>query len=99
MDKALLLKPTLTEADVDIPGKGTIRVRTLTREELHTLKDKDTGAGERKVIAACLVDPVLTEDEVLTWQQNSGAAELSVVVDKIMELSGLSDGADKSDLP
>lgn len=99
MDKELLFKPRLTEAEVEVPGVGTVRVRTMTREELHTLKDVDTGVGERKVLAACLVDPVLTEEEVLRWQRAAGVAELSGVVDRILELSGLLDGADKSGLP
>jgi len=99
MDKALLFKPNLPQGEVEIEGRGTIRVRGMTREELHTTKNKDTGAGERVVLAACLVDPVLTVDEVLLWQQASPAGELNGVIAKIMELSKLGDGDDKSDLP
>lgn len=99
MDKELLFKPNLTETDVEVPGRGTIRVRTMTREELHSLKSKeDTGLGERRVLAACMVDPELTEDEVLRWQRAAPAGELTAVVERIMELSGLVDGADKSGL-
>lgn len=99
MDKSLLFKPNLTEVEHEIPGRGTVRIRTMTREELHSLRDKDTGVAERKVLAACVVDPQLTEDEVLLWQQASSAGELSDLVEKIMEISGLAEGASKSVLP
>lgn len=90
MNKDLLFKPRLTEAELDIPGVGTVRVRTMTREELHSLKDKkDTGRGERRVLAACMVDPQITEEEALRWQRAAPAGEVSAVVEKIMELSGL----------
>lgn len=98
MDKNDLFKSNLTEAEVEIPGRGTVRVRTMTREELHSLRDPNTGIAERKVLAACMVDPQLTEDEVLLWQTASPAGELSVVVEKIMKLSGLDPDAAKREL-
>lgn len=95
MDKALLFKSNLTETSVDIPGRGTVRVRTMTRDELHTLRHPDTATHERKVLAACMVDPALTEDEVLVWQTASPASEISAVIDAIMKLSGLDPDAAK----
>lgn len=96
MDKELLFKSRLPEADVDIPGVGTVRVRGLSRAEamlLHSLKGPE--AIERKILALGLVDPILTEAEVGKWQRASIAGELGPVATKISELSGLNPGSDK----
>jgi len=109
VDKELLLKGRLTEAEVPIPGVGTIRVRAMSRAEVFLMQkakgnskkrtSAQIAAYERKVLALGMVDPAMTEAEVMQWQDGSPAGELGPVVDKIRELSGLSEGADKSDLP
>lgn len=88
----------------DIPTKtGVITVRGMSRAEVLSLNGKrDRGAitlveWEAKVVALCIVSPVLTEAEVVAWQKvsrvNGTAGRVS---DAIMVLSGLADGADKS---
>jgi hypothetical protein len=99
VDKDLLLKPRLAEADVEIPGLGTVRVRALSRAEvLLVRKATDNAEGidgpralvlERKMLATAMVDPVLTEAEVGQWQQASAAGELEPVTRRIQELSGM----------
>lgn len=101
MDESLkerLLKLRVPEATVDIDGVGTVRVRGLTRGEAFALKKVSSGDDdyERKLLVRALVDPEMTEDEVRRWQQNSPAGELEPVVAKVVELSGLGEGADKS---
>jgi hypothetical protein len=101
MDKELLLKARIPEYEYEIPGVGSIVIRPMTREEMHTItgrNKKDTLRGEVQVLAACMVDPKLSEDEVAQWQRSSPSGELSKIVNKIMELSGLTEDADKSDL-
>lgn len=96
MDKDLLFKPRLAEADVDVPGVGTVRVRALTRGEVFQIqKGTDTGDVERKILACGMVEPQLSQTDVRRWQDSCPAGEIDPVVDKIRELSGLSDDAEK----
>ena len=94
VDKAALFAPRLPEADVDVPGVGTIRVRALSRAEGMRIKDmKGTEATERLILAMGMVDPALTEAEVGQWMKAAPAAEIEPVSLKIAELSGLLDGS------
>lgn len=97
MDKELLFKPRLPEADVDVPGVGTVRVRGLNRAEVMQVQGvKGAAAIERLVLAFGMVDPQLTEAEVGQWQKAAPAGELEPVTEKIRELSGIGEGADKA---
>lgn len=109
-DKDKLFTRRLDEDDVEIPGVGTARVRALSHHEVLAMRkaaDMDMAKFdgpralliERKMIALAMIDPVLTEDEVAAWQENSPAGELADVSDRISELSGLFEGADKSGVP
>lgn len=90
MDKELLFKPRITERDVEVDGIGVVRVRALSRAEATRFKGKhDVEILERQMLAVALVDPKLTEDEVARWQEVAPAGELQVVVDTIVELSGM----------
>ena len=105
MDKELLFKPRLPEADVEIAGVGTVRVRGLTRDEVMVVrKATDTAENmdgpralvlERKMLAAAMVEPTLSEAEVGRWQKAAPAGELEPVVLKVQELSGMLDDAPK----
>lgn len=104
MDKELLFAPRLPESDVEVPGLGTVRVRGLSRAEVMVVRkatDTEQMDGpralvlERKMLAAAMVDPELTEAEVGRWQQASTAGELEPVTRKIQELSGLLEGSAK----
>jgi hypothetical protein len=93
VDKDLLLKPRLAEADVEIPDVGTVRVRALSRAEVLLVRKATDNADsidgpralvlERKMLATALLDPVLSESEVGEWQKVSAAGELEVVVWRI----------------
>lgn len=96
MDKETLFKPRLTEADVEVPDVGTVRVRGLNRVEAMQVQGAgSTEAVERKMLAFGMVDPKLTEDDVRRWQEASAAGEMEVVSAKIAELSGLTPDAGK----
>lgn len=105
MDKELLFKTRLPEADLEIPGVGTVRVRGLSRAEVMVMrKATDTMENmdgpralvlERKLIAAAMVEPQLTEAEVGQWQKAAAAGELEPVVQKVQELSGMLGNAAK----
>lgn len=107
MDKAALFKERLPEAEVDLPGVGTVRVRGLTRAEvLHVRKatDSENMDGdralvlERKLLTKAMVDPVLTEAEVGKWQETATPGELEPVIEKVQILSGLLKEEAKSNL-
>lgn len=90
VNKELLLKSRLPEAEVDIPGVGTVRVRGLSRAEVLGMKDLPNGEAEQRMVSAGLIDPELTADEVAEWQHVALVGEIDVIVTKIMDLSGLS---------
>lgn len=94
--KAKLFKSRIEEAEVELDGIGVLRVRGLTRGEVFAVQQcKGTEASERKILSLGVVDPSLTENEVRQWQENSPAGEIEPVVNKIRELSKLTDAAAK----
>lgn len=99
--KARLLSPRVETDEVEIPGIGTVKVRGLSRGEVFAVQKvaKGTGDMECKILARALIDPEMTEDEVRQWQDASPAGELERVSDRVNQLSGLSEGAEKSGLP
>lgn len=96
MDKELLFAPRLPEADVEVPGVGTVRVRGLNRPEAMAVQAvSGTEARERKILALGMVDPALTEAEAGRWQKAAPAGELEPVTTRIAELSGMLEGSAK----
>lgn len=99
MDKTKLFAKRLTEEEYELPGVGTITIRSLSREEAMRLrgKDMDYPTVERRMLAAAMVDPEMTEDDVLEWQSAADAGELEGVTRRIATISGLDmERADKA---
>lgn len=87
--------------DLELPGGQLVTVRGLTRYEL-LLNARDVGDSltlERRNLATCMVRPTLTEDQVEQWQKSSPPNVIGSVTDLIRRLSGLAEGAAKSDVP
>jgi len=86
--------------DVDLGDGRLIKVRGLTRYELllNVKNTDDALLVERRNIACCVVEPKLTEAQVEKWQKSSRPDVLGRVTDAIRRLSGLSEGAPKSDV-
>jgi hypothetical protein len=100
LDKATLLARRIGEGEHEIPGFGTVRIRGLSRAEVIDLqKISDVAASDRRMVSLCLLDPVLTEDEVGIWQVNSGPMEIEDLTVAIRDLSGMGKGAQKSGVP
>lgn len=99
VDKELLFKARLPEADVEIEGIGTVRVRGLSRAEALSIQ-KVAGSGtdilERKMLALAMVSPRMTEGEVREWQEAAPAGELEPVTVKVQELSGINEDSAKA---
>lgn len=96
MDKEALFRRRLPEDDVTIDGVGTVRVRALNRGEVLLVQNLDSRAkAEQKMLAFGMVNPELTEADVVQWQQASPAGEIEPVSNKIAELSGILPGSVK----
>lgn len=91
MDKGKLFEPRLPTEVITIPNVGQITVRGITRFEQMVFSKAAAGdvtVFDRKQLAAAVVDPELSEDEVQRWMEAAPAGEISTVVGIIGELSG-----------
>lgn len=96
VDKEALFKPRLPEADVEVEGLGTVRVRGLSRAEAMKVQNlSGTAAIERAMLSMAMVAPKLSEGEVRQWQEASIAGEIEPVTNKVAELSGMTETAAK----
>lgn len=87
--------------DVTLPSGGVVQVRGLTRRELHSAGQgtEDVATMEARNLAACVVTPKLTLAQAMQWQQSPGSVlDIARVTEAIRDLSGLGEGADKSDV-
>lgn len=97
MDKEALFRPRCPEADVELPGVGTVRVRGLTRGEIVTIaKGSNDGRDmEPLSLSWAFVDPQLTEDEARRLVEVAPFGEIETLTKKVNELSGIAGRADK----
>ena len=59
---------------------------------------EDVALIERRNVALCMVEPKMTEAQVEKWQKSSRPNSLGEVTRAIRDLSGLGEGAAKSDV-
>lgn len=92
-----ILARKLHQEVVDLPdGSGTVTVRGITRNEALELQDlKTTAERDNHVIAAGMIEPKLTADEVRDWAENDDAGTLKVVSEAIAKLSRMTPDAQK----
>lgn len=85
--------------DVTLPNGRVVRVRGMSRMELMLSRKgtEDAGEIERRMLSYCMVAPEMTVRQVEAWQKASGPMVIAPVTEAIRELSGLGEGADKSD--
>lgn len=100
MDKDDLFISVLPEEDVELPNdKGTVRVRALTRAELHETTVDRTGGknpnrardAELRMVCYAMVDPPLNIKEVTEWSKAASNGEFQKVVKTIIQLSKVGD--------
>lgn len=86
--------------DLALPNGKVVRVRGLTRWELFAngKGTEDNNVIEVRNLVSCLVEPKLTLAQAEAWHRAAGVKTIQVVQTKIRELSGLAEGADKSDV-
>lgn len=93
---ALLASRGIGLHTISLGELGEVKVRALTRAEaLGFQGEQDASSAEAGLLAVALVEPKLTVEEIHQWQAVSPAGELAPVVDKILELSGMTAEASK----
>lgn len=95
MDKAALLARRLPEDDVEVPGVCTFRVRGLSRAEALAANELDAEAREVFWLSRGIVDPAMTDDEIRQWRDATTFAEVELVSNRIVELSGMGENSVK----
>jgi hypothetical protein len=87
--------------DVTLSTGKTITVRGMSRMELLLSRKgtEDPGEIERRMLSYCMVKPRMTAQQVTAWQKATLPMVMAPVTEAIRNLSGLGEGADKSDLP
>jgi hypothetical protein len=97
MDKELLFKPRCPERSVELPGLGEVRVRGLTRAEIKIISDREERGkdSESWIIATCLLDPELSEEDAQRWLDVAQFGEIETLTDAINALSGIGKYANK----
>jgi hypothetical protein len=86
------------EEDLVLSTGLTLKVRGLTRgEHLWIGKGTEDAAEiEARMISRGLVEPRMSEAKVKQLQDSGSSKVISEISDKIRELSGFGEGADKS---
>jgi hypothetical protein len=83
-----------------LPSGKLVKIRPLTRAE-HLWIGKGTEDAdeiEARMISKALIEPTLTLDQAKKWQKAAASADVSAITDKIRDLSGFGQGADKRGL-
>mgnify|MGYP001576459483 CR=1 FL=1 len=98
INKDELFVSVVPEEDVELKGKGSVRVRALTRGELHRANAAAAGkngnnnpnaARDMEMLAVHfgMIDPHLNIEEVKEWASIAAVGEFQKVVKAIMRLS------------
>lgn len=90
---------TGTTRDVELPNGKSVKVRGMTRFEMMLSRKgtEDATVVEQRMLSYCLVEPRMTPKQVEAWQKATTPMVIAPVTEAIRELSGLGEGADKSD--
>lgn len=93
MDKNSLFVGAFEEEDVELPGKGTVRVRALSRAEMESLMKPIQGKEptglqvELRMVVLGMVDPDINVDDAKLWSQKGTPGEWNRVCKAITRLS------------
>jgi hypothetical protein len=91
----VLLAASVPEDVAEIKGVGFVKVRGLTRAELHLLTKKDGGQPKQDTsdlfyFTHGLVEPRVTDAQARAIFESVGFGAIQPVIAKISELSGVS---------
>jgi hypothetical protein len=95
-----LTRLPLPEDDLTLPNGMKIRLRGLSRQALffNGKGTEDSGEIETRNLVSCMVEPKLTRPQAEAFMRSISAGAAGVISKKIRELSGMAEGADKSDV-
>lgn len=87
----------LEEEDYEIPGRGRVRIRALSRTEVLDVRGKSLPFDEveRRLVSLAMVAPRVSHADVKRWQDGSGAGEIEKLTRRIMQMSKLQVTAEK----
>lgn len=92
-----LTTPHIKTDEHEIEDIGTVLVRGLSRwESVATGKIDDRQKQDTAAIAFGMVEPKMTEDQVMAWRKAGAVMEIEGVARKINALSGIGKDAEKS---
>jgi hypothetical protein len=92
-----ILARKLGKGVAKLPGGGEVAVRALTRDEVLQAEGQKSSADRSNFIVSIgMTDPKLSLEDVAAWAATGEAGDLVAVSERIAELSGLKQGADKS---
>lgn len=96
LSSEVLFEEMFDVEDVDLGRRGVIKVRSLSRAEVHKMRGvTDADEAERRTLALALVQPQIDEVGAGKWQEASRAGEIRKVIDVISRISGLDDDSEK----
>lgn len=72
--------------------KLSVRLRGLTRGEVQTMTEKEGADREAFLLHKAIVEPALSEDEARSLLETKGFAATQRILNRILEVSGLTDG-------
>jgi hypothetical protein len=86
--------------DVTLPSGKRVKVRGLSRYEIHLGgKFDDAAKLEAFNLSTCVVKPKLTPAQATAWmKQATAGGDIAEITRVIRDMSGLGQGADKSDV-
>lgn len=99
LTRAQILSRKTGKGTATLPDGSKVAVRGLTRDEvleyqeLESLADRDNW-----IVARGMTQPRMSVEDVAAWAAAADAGDLVAVSERICELSGLKQGADKSDV-
>lgn len=83
--------------EATLPDGEKVAVRALTRDEvLEMNKIEDHKDRDNFIVATGMTNPKMSVEDVAVWGAEGNSGDLVAVTDRIAELSGLKQGADKS---
>lgn len=83
-----------------LPDGSEVEVRALTRDEVYQSEKVDNEQGragrDNFIISTAMTNPKLSPDDVALMGAEGDAGDTTAILERIAELSGLKQGADKS---
>jgi hypothetical protein len=94
-----ILARKVGKGKVELPSGGEVAIRAITRDEVYAAEeiDKEHGRAERDnfIVSKAMTDPVMSRQDVAEWGASGSAGDITAVLERVSELSGLSEGARK----